>query len=164
MKDFMKPGATTFLRMAVLALGIVALVLSYLILPAVHNYWELEYPEVAYLHYPVLVGLSLTTIPFFVALYQTLKLLQYIDVSKAFSELSVKALSYIKYSALIFSVLYAALLLPIYYVAQHVDAPGVMVIGTVMSFAPLVIAVFTAVLQKLLQNAITLKSEHDLTI
>jgi hypothetical protein len=43
-------------------------------------------------------------------------------------------------------------------------APGGIVIGLVIIFASIVIAVFAAVLQKLLRNAIDIKSENDLTI
>jgi capsular polysaccharide biosynthesis protein len=44
------------------------------------------------------------------------------------------------------------------------DAPGAIVIGLVIIFASIVIAVFAAVLEKLLRTAIDIKSENDLTI
>ena len=54
---------------------------------------------------------------------------------------------------------------PFFYIAaKSEDAPGIMVIGLVMVFAPMVIAVFAAVLQRLLQNAIVIKSENELTV
>ena len=40
----------------------------------------------------------------------------------------------------------------------------VMILGLVVAGAPLVIAVFAAVLQRLLRNAIDMKSENDLTV
>ncbi|MBU0905405.1 MAG: DUF2975 domain-containing protein, partial [Firmicutes bacterium] len=43
-------------------------------------------------------------------------------------------------------------------------APGLGLVGMVMIFAPLVIAVFAAVLQRLLQEAIEIKSENDLMV
>ncbi|WP_371326733.1 DUF2975 domain-containing protein [Psychrobacillus sp. OK028] len=42
--------------------------------------------------------------------------------------------------------------------------PGVIFVGLVVPFASMMIAVFAAVLQKLLKNAIDIKSENDLTI
>ena len=42
--------------------------------------------------------------------------------------------------------------------------PGMIVIGLVLIFACLVIAVFAAVLQKLLRSAIDMKQEIDLTV
>lgn len=55
--------------------------------------------------------------------------------------------------------------LPLFYiVAEADDAPGLIIIGLVIIFAATVVAVFAAVLQKLLKNAIAIKSENDLTI
>lgn len=106
----------------------------------------------------------LTVAPFLVALWQTLKLLGYIDRGIAFSEQSVKALRRIKYAALTIGALYALILPVMYQAAQTEDAPGVLVIGLVLTFAPLAIGVFAAVLQKVLRSAIDIKSENDLTV
>ncbi|MNC71843.1 hypothetical protein D3C75_1228060 [compost metagenome] len=55
--------------------------------------------------------------------------------------------------------------LPLFYLmAEKDDAPGIIVIGLVIIFASMVIAVFAAVLQKLLKEAIELKLENDLTV
>jgi hypothetical protein len=52
----------------------------------------------------------------------------------------------------------------IIYVAEKDDAPGAVLIGLVFIFATLIVGVFAAVLERLLQNAIELKSENDLTV
>jgi hypothetical protein len=106
----------------------------------------------------------ITVAPFLVALWQTLKLLNYIDHGTAFSERSVNALRLIKYAALTISGLYALILPVMYQAAQTEDAPGVMLIGLVLTFAPLAIAIFAAVIQKVLRSAIDIKSENDLTV
>jgi hypothetical protein len=103
-------------------------------------------------------------IPFFIALYEALKLLNYIDRNKAFSPLSVKVLKNIKYCGVAISVLYTVGMPYIYYAAERDDAPGVIVIGLVIIFASFVIAVFAATLEQLLHNAIAIKSENDLTV
>ena len=105
-----------------------------------------------------------SAIPFFVALYQAFKLLSYIDKNKAFSELSVKALKNIKYCAITISGLYVAVIPFFYIIAEVDDAPGLILIGMVFIFASFVIAVFAAVLQRLLQDAIDIKSENDLIV
>ncbi len=51
-----------------------------------------------------------------------------------------------------------------YLVGEKDDAPGLILLGLVITFAPTVIAVFAAVLEKLLKDAIDIKSENDLTI
>ena len=113
---------------------------------------------------PLMLGMLAAAVPFFFALYQGLLLLRYIDKNSAFSELSVKAIKKIKYSAGVISVLYALMMPYIIYVADKDDAPGAVIIGLVFIFAPFVIAVFAAVLERLLQNAIDIKSENDLTV
>lgn len=82
----------------------------------------------------------------------------------AFSGLSVRALKNIKYCAVTISIFYAAGMPVFYLMAEIDDAPGIIVIGLVIIFASMVIAVFAAVLQKLLKEAIDIKSENDLTV
>lgn len=155
-------GETLFLRVAVILIGIPILGLCIFGLPSIVKEVAEYYP--AYLLYPVLIAMYIAAVPFFFALYQTLKLLSYIDENKAFSELSVKALKNIKYCAITISILYTGLL-PIFYLVGEVDdAPGIILLGLVITFASIVIAVFAAVLQKLLKNAIDIKSENDLTV
>lgn len=152
--------STLFLRLVVVILGVIALFFAGLAWVQV----MMAKDDFADPYRFVLLGLELTVIPFFIALHQTLKLLHYVDTDKAFSELSVRALNRIKYCALVFSALYAVCL-PVLYVSADGDSNlGVMFVGFVMIFAPIVIAVFAAVLQKLLQNAIAIKSENDLTV
>lgn len=151
-------GSTLFLRSTVIGLGLIVLTLAVFGLPA-----AIRSDNTGYYH-SILYGMYLTVVPFYIALYYTLKLLSYIDKNKAFSNASVQALKYIKYCAVTITGLYCAGLPLIYYAADKDDAPGVMVLGLVFIFAPLVIAVFAAVLQKLLHSAMIIKSENDLTV
>ena len=93
-----------------------------------------------------------------------MKLLNYIDKNKVFSDASIKALKNIKYSAIAISLLYAAGMPYILYVADKDDAPGVVLIGLVIIFASFVIATAAAVFQRLVQSAVEIKSENDLTV
>lgn len=153
-----------FLRAAAVMLGLIAVGLAILILPAVYAGWEKEYPHISYLKYPVLTILAAAIVPYFVALYQTLKLLNYIDTSRAFSMFSVEALRKIRYSGFTFSILFIIFLPIMYMIAQAEDAPGLVIIGIIMAGAPMVIAVFAMVLEKLLESAIEIKTENDLTV
>lgn len=159
-----KQISTLFLRAAVVIMGLGALGLSCLIVPMVYNGWEYEYPTMVMFKYPVLVILIATMVPFFAALYQAFTLLGYIDTQQAFSLLSVKALRKITISAVVFSGLYVVLLPITYLIAKIEDAPGLVLIGGVMVGAPIVIAVFASVLEKLLKSALLLKDENDLTV
>jgi len=155
---------TLFLKMAVFLIGIPVLALCIFWLPWFANEAAEHYPKLAYLQYPTLIGVYVTAIAFFVALYMALRLLSYIDKNEAFSDLSVRALKNIKYCAIIISGMYVIGMPVFYLMADLDDAPGIIVIGMVIIFASFVIAVFAAVLQKLLKNAIDIKSENDLTV
>jgi MFS superfamily sulfate permease-like transporter len=150
----MKQGTTLFLKIAVILIGIPVLALCIFWLPGFINY----------LPYPILIGVYATAISFFFALYQALKLLSYIDKNKAFSELSINALKNIKYSAITISTIYAVLIPFLFPIADADDAPGLIGFPIIIVFASMVIAVFAAVLQKLLKEAIDIKSENDLTV
>lgn len=158
----MKQGTTLFLKIAVILIGTPVFALSIFGLSwLANNPVNLDY---AHMIYPILISMYLSAIPFFFALYQALKLLSYIDKNKAFSELSVNALKYIKYCAITISTLYGIVVPFVYLVAEKDDAPGLIIVGMVPIFASMVMAVFAAVLQKLFKEAIDIKSENDLTI
>ncbi|MEK4627814.1 MAG: DUF2975 domain-containing protein [Solibacillus sp.] len=113
---------------------------------------------------PMVLVLYLAAIPYFNALFQTNKLLTYIDQNNAFSTLSVHALKKIKLCAIIISVLFIIDLPFLFRIAELDDAPGIVLFSLIIVFASMVIAVFAAVLQKLLTSALEIKSENDLTI
>jgi hypothetical protein len=160
----MKQGSTLFLRLTVILMGAPVLAICIFLVPGIANYVAQLYPTIAYLEYLVFIDLYAAAIPFYFALYQAFKLLNYIDKNNAFSQLSVNALKKIKYSAVTISILYV-LGMPIFYIIGELDdAPGVILLGMVIIFASMVISVFAAVLQRLLQEAIAIKSENDLTV
>ncbi|MGA4921969.1 DUF2975 domain-containing protein [Bacillus subtilis] len=156
--------STIFLKIALVLIGIPILALCIFLVPKIANYSADIFPNIAYIKYLVFIYLYVTAIPFYFALYQAFKLLSYIDKNKAFSGLSVKALKNIKYCAVTISIFYAAGMPVFYLMAEIDDAPGIIVIGLIIIFASMVIAVFAAVLQKLLKEAIDIKSENDLTV
>ncbi len=155
---------TLFLKTIVFLIGIPVLAICIFGLPLIANDAAESSSKMAYVLYGILAIMYVSVIPFFVALYQAFKLLNYIDTNKAFSKLSVKALKNIKNCATTISIMYLVGL-PLFYLAGEIDdAPGVILIGMVFIFAPMVVAVFAAVLQKLLKNAIDIKNDNDLTI
>lgn len=154
----MKRGSTLFLRGVIVLIGLIVLALCIFALPAgisTDNTGDYR---------PILLGLYVPAIPFFFALYQSLKLLNYIDKNQAFTVLSVTAFKYIKYCAIAIGLLFMAGMPYIFQVADADDAPGVVLIGLVIAGASFVIATFSALLQKLVQNAVDIKSENDLTV
>ncbi|MGM7682903.1 DUF2975 domain-containing protein [Cytobacillus sp. Hm23] len=158
----MKKVTTLLLKIAIGMIGVTVLALCIDWLPWQANVLEAMYPEFAHLKYPLLIGIYMTAIPFFFALYQALKLLSFIDKNKAFSNLSVKSLNYITYCATTICILYVIGFIILH--SQNAENPGILILGWAITFVSFVIAIFAVVLKKLLQNAIHLKAENDLTV
>lgn len=158
----MKKGTTLFLKLAIIIIGIPVFALcSYMMYFVYNNPVSSEYSHILY---PIIIGIFISAIPFYIALFIAFKLLNYIDENKAFSSVSVSALKNIKYCASIISILYILLMPFIFLLADKDDAPGAILMAGVPIFASMVIAVFSGVLQKLLQEAVDIKSENDLTV
>jgi len=111
-----------------------------------------------------IIYIYIGSIPFFVGLYQAFKLLNFIDTSNAFSQGAVNTLKAMKFASLS---LIGFITLALFYIRffTHGDDPaGPTALGILVSFAAAVIATAAAVFQKLLQNAVDIKSENDLTV
>ncbi len=160
----MKHGSTHFLRFFIFLLGAAVLALCVFALPSMWKGGSEEFPAAAWAVSLIVAGLYASAVPFFLALRQALKLLGAIDRDAAFSESSVKALRDIKRCALAISVLYAAFVPLLFPIADADDAPGLIIFGAALACAPVTVAVFAAVLERLLRNAIELQSENDLTV
>jgi hypothetical protein len=155
----LKRGSTLFLRTVILLTGIAVLLLCVFVIPSGLK------TTTNWLGYrPVLVGMILPVIPFFIGLYNAWNLLNYVDKNKAFSKGSFNALNSIKYSAAAISLIYFINLPFIIRAALFDDAPGVIMLGLMFTFGPLAVAVIAGLLQKLLKNAINIKSKNDLTV
>jgi len=155
---------TLFLKVVVLLLALPVLALCIFILPDVAAFFVELNPEFSVLRYPFLIGLYMTALSFFFALYQTIRLLNAIDRNLVFSPVAVDPLKKIKYCALVIGGLYVLFMPLLYLMGEKDDAPGIILIGLIVLFGSAIVAVFAAVLQKLLQNAIDIKSENDLTV
>lgn len=158
----MKIGTISFLRVSVFIISLITLGLCIFALPPLAKYSAQMNPEYAFLEVPVLIGIYITAIPFFFALFQALRLLGYIKSKNVFTELAVNSLKKIKNSALSIIVLYVIGLLLLFFLnALH---PGIAIVSIVITFTTIVISFFTAVLQELLVVATNIKSENDLTV
>ena len=106
-----------------------------------------------------------SSIPFFVALYQGFKLLVFIGQNRVFSSGSVKTLKNIKYCALLLSIsiIMAGLYVRIFH-SKEDDPAGFLMLCIIITFASFVVATAAAIFEKLLQNAVDMKSENDLTV
>lgn len=160
----MKRGSTHFLRFVVVLLGAIVLALCVFALPGAWKGGSGEFPAASRAVLAIALGLYAAALPFFAALWQALKLLARIDAGTAFSDASVASLRTIKRCAVAISVIFIAFVPLLYPIADAEDAPGLILFGAVIACAPVAVAVFAALLERLLQDAIAMKSENDLTV
>lgn len=159
----MKKGSTIFLQVVIVLIGIGALVLM-LWEPHLEGRNAHATPSQVYFNDPFLAYAYAVSIAFFVALYKAFRLLGYIGQNKVFSLHSVKALRTIKYCAMFLVGGIVAPLIYLFAVRPGDDIAGGVAIGLVMIFLSAVVATAAAVFEKLLQSAVELKSENDLTV
>lgn len=114
---------------------------------------------------PFIIYGYLASIPFFVGLYQAFKLLGYVGKGEVFSGGAVKALRAIKYCAIAISgaIVLAGLYIRAFH-AQDDDPAGFLAMCIAGTFASIVVATAAGVFEKMLQSAVDLKSENDLTV
>lgn len=159
----MKRISTVFLQAVIVLIGIVAIIILIRMPLTEGRATNLDLFSI-YSDPFILYGYA-ASIAFFVALYKAFKLLGYIGQNKVFSSNSVKALKSIKYCAIVLSVLIVAagLFIRIFY-SKEDDPAGFLAVCIVTAFASVVVATAAAIFEKLLQNAIDIKSENDLTV
>jgi len=115
-----------------------------------------------YFNDPFLAYAYIASIPFFAALYQAFKVLGYAGQNKAFSQAAVKALRTIKYCAI--SIIAFVAVGEIFIVfGKSDDRSGGVFMGLLITFGSAVVAAAAAMFERILQNAVDIKSENDLT-
>ncbi|MFN8439814.1 MAG: DUF2975 domain-containing protein [Caldilineaceae bacterium] len=158
----MKRGSTLFLQIVLVLIGIGALALL-LWEPRIEGRNAHATNFEIYFKDPFLAYAYIASIPFFVAIYQALKVLQYVGQNAVFSPAAVKALRTIKLCAItIIGFVVGAELYIMFGISD--DRAGGVFIGIVLTFGSIVIATAAALFERILQNAVDLKSENDLTV
>lgn len=155
-------GSTLFLKAVILLMGIVALA-GMIRFPQTEGR-AANLDLISIYADPFIVYGYIAAIPFFVALYQAFRLLGYVDNNQVFSHPAVKAVRNIKYCAITISGFIVLGILFIRLFAHGDDPAGPTALGIITTFASIVIATGAAVFERLLQNAVNIKSENDLTV
>jgi len=157
-------GSTLFLRLALIGLAGLVSLLSVVTFWSAYANWAPEFPEVSWVRIPIMIGVALALLSFYVAACQAWKLLNFVDTKRPFSHASINALKNIKYAAFVIGGVLVVAMPLIYWVAEKDDAPGLIIFGAALAGIPLTVGVFAGVLQQLIQKAVDLKSENDLTV
>ena len=159
----MKRTSILFLRAVLVLIGMVALFILIRFPLTEGRAVNLDLLSI-YLDPFILYG-YVSSIAFFVALYKAFKLLGYIAQDKLFTINSIRVLRSIKYCAIILSVLIliAGLSIVIFHNPED-DAAGFLSLCIITIFISITVAIALAVLERILGNAVDMKSENDLTI
>ncbi|MEX6690071.1 DUF2975 domain-containing protein [Danxiaibacter flavus] len=159
----MKRSSTIFLQAVVVLIGIIALVIMIRLPLTEGRAKNLDLVGI-YADPFILYGYA-ASVAFFVALYKAFRLLGYIGQNKVFSASSVNALKSIKYCAIVLSILIvlAGVYIRIFH-SKEDDPAGFLAICILTTFVSIVVATAAAIFEKILQNAVNIKSENDLTI
>jgi len=154
----MKKGSTIFLRVVIVLIGIGAL--AFVLWAPQKNAQATLFEK----YFNLFVAYTyMASVPFFVGLYQAFKLLGYIGRNEIFSHRSVRALRTIKYCALAF-IGFVAVSVIFMIGGDRDDRPGGTFMRILVTFPSIVIAAAAAMFERVLQNAVDLKSENDLTV
>jgi hypothetical protein len=161
--NIMKKASVLFLQTAVVLIAIVALAILIRLPLTEGRAANLDLFSI-YADPFILYGYA-ASIAFFVALYQAFKLLGYIGHNRIFSADAVKAIKRIKYCAMLVGVLIvlAGIYIRLFHDKED-DPAGFIGLSIMLTFTSIVVASTAAIFEKILQNAIDMKSENDLTI
>ncbi len=114
---------------------------------------------------PLIIYAYLASVAFFIALYKAFILLGFIGQNKIFDIKSVKALTNIKHCAIALSIMIvlAGVYVRIFH-SKDDDPAGFIALCILTTFISVVLATAAAIFEKILQKAVDMKSENDLTI
>jgi len=112
---------------------------------------------------PFLAYAYIASTPFFVGLYQAFKVLGYAGKNKVFSQAAVKAMRTIKYCA-ISMIGFVAVAEVFIMLSNSDDRAGGVFIGILIAFGSVVSAAAAAMFERILKNAVDIKSGNDLTV
>jgi hypothetical protein len=158
----MKRSSPIFLQIVIVLIGIGALALM-LWEPHIEGRNTHATLFAIYFKDPFLAYAYIASIPFFVALYQAFKVLGYAGQNQVFSQAAVKALRTIKFCAIALIGFVAGGELFIVF-GNSDDRAGGVFMGILLTFGSIVIATAAALFERILQNAVDIKSENDLTV
>ena len=157
----MKRGSTIFLQVVIVLIGFGALAF---LLWEPHVEGVNAHATLVEVYFSFFVAyVYIASIPFFAALYQVFKVLGYAEQNKIFSQAAVKALRTIKYCAIAIIGFVAVSVIFIMF-SDPDDRPAGVFMRILITFPAIVVATAAAMFERILQNAVEIKSENDLTV
>jgi hypothetical protein len=158
----MKRSSTLFLQIVIVLIGIGTLAL---LLWEPHIEGRNKHATLFEIYFKdsFLAYVYIGSIPFFAALYQAFKVLGYAGQNNIFSQAAVKALRTIKHCAIAI-IGFVAVSIIFFLLSDPDDRPAGVFMRILITFSSIVVATAAAMFERVLQNAVEIKSENDLTV
>jgi len=158
----MKRSSTIFLRAVIVLIGIGGL--AFLLWePQVEGRNANATPFEIYFKDPFLAYAYVASISFFVALYQAFKVLGYAGQNKIFSQEAVKALRTIRYCAIAL-IGFVAVSVIFMVFEDPDDRPAGVFMRILVAFPSTVAATAAAMFERVLRNAVEIRTESDRSV
>ena len=158
----MKKGSITFLQVVIVLVGIGALAF---LLGEPHVEGRNAHATLFQIYFkdPFLAYAYVASIPFFMGLYHGFKVLGLVRQNRTFSQDTVHSLRTIKHCAM---AIIGFVVLSIGFMAfeDGEDRPPGVFMRVLVAFPSIVVATAMAIIERVLQNAVEIKSENDLTV
>ncbi len=123
---------------------------------------RMENPEVAYLFWPCLIFLWASSLPFFAALLLGWRIATDMGRNRSFCHENAQRLKWVCWLALLEAAVYIGAVVTLG--VLHLASPGIALLLLFTVAAGLVVAVIAAVLSHLVDKAVALQQENDLTV
>ena len=160
-KRIMKRSSTLFLRLVISLMAVAALAVCGMGVPRMVADEVSRHPNGVGVPYAIMVCAYILCIPFFTALYQGFRVLNFIDHDKTFSNATAASLRLIRGCALIIGASFLAgiITLRVLSAGTDEDPAGPTAIAMVIMFFCLTVTAVSTVIEKQILKAIALKTE-----
>lgn len=132
------------------------------ILPELVDFSKTTYAEIAFLAKPVTILVLISGIPFFIVLFDTIKLCKYILENKIYTNYPLMSLNRISISSILISILF--LVIMILFLMNNYFTPLLGIILFLAILSSLIIGIIGKIFSILIKEATIIKLDNDLTI
>lgn len=150
------------LKAAIVVTALVTLLLLSLFAVSMANDMRRSAPEFAQLYWPCLIFLWASSLPFWAALVLGWRISDDMGRNNSFCQANARRLKWVCWLALVEAAIYLGAFVALLVTA--IGSPGIMFLLLFTILAGLVVAVIAAILSHLVDKAVALQQESDLTV
>ncbi|WP_027963726.1 DUF2975 domain-containing protein [Halalkalibacillus halophilus] len=157
-------NSSFFLKIVLILLSLPIIALAIFGFPFIAEAVAESFPQIGTLEVLVMGYLYVITFPYFLALFQSYRLLTLIDGKETFSDQAINALKVIKICGFWIAGMFLIAMPLVVYMGSVHNAFEIVIAGSVIIIISIVISAFAFVLQSLLDDVVNSKKENELTV